>query len=402
MSVTSQATPVPDHVPRELVRDFDYVADASLFEDPWKTYAGLHEGPDVFWATGCGGHWVLTRNEAIKEMMQNPADFSNYPAGIGVQSRFPLKMIPLESDPPEHAQYRNIVARVMSPAAIKERTAEIESVAQSLIDKFANQGECEFIEAVAKPLPTTIFTALMGLPTEESDKFLSWNHVLLHSLDVESAQKGGMEIMVYLNKLIFDRKKEPKDDLVSALVQGEIDGRPLKHEEILGYCFLLFIAGLDTVTGSLGYIAVHLATHPEDQSRLRADPTSIGPAVEEMLRRYSIVNANRKLTRDLEFRGVQMKKGDFVLASTPLANLDPQAFECPHMAKLDRSPNPHMAFSYGPHRCMGSHLARAELNTLVRTFLARIPEFRLRPGTRLRHQTGVHGLDSVPLVWAAS
>lgn len=394
------AARVPDHVPKELVRDFDQITDAGLFEDPWKVYGAMHDGPEIFWATGQGGFWVLTRNDAIKEMMQNPADFSNYPAGIGA-ARFPLKMIPLESDPPEHAQYRNVVGRVLAPGAIKERTGQIEAVTHALIDTFVAAGECEFMEAIAKPLPTTIFTALMGLPLEESEKFLRWNHVLLHSLTEAEAQKGGMEIMGYLNNLIFKRRSEPQDDLVSALIQGQIDGRPLKHEEILGYCFLLFIAGLDTVTGALGYIAAHLAQHPEDQSRLREKPEQIGLAVEEFLRRYSIVNANRRVTRDLEFRGVQMKAGDFVLASTPLANLDPKAFECPHLAKLDRNPNPHMAFSYGPHRCMGSHLARAELVTLVRLFLNRVPSFRLKQGTVLRHYSGVHGLHSVPLVWSA-
>lgn len=400
MTADSTAAPIPAHVPKALVRDFDQIVNAGLFENPWKVYSGLHDGPDIFWATGQGGFWVLTRNDAIKEMMQNPADFSNYPAGIGA-TRFPLKMIPLESDPPEHQQYRNIVGKVLAPGAIKARTSQIESVANTLIDRFATAGRCEFMEAVAKPLPTTIFTALMGLPLEESEKFLRWNHVLLHSLTVEEAQKGGMEIMGYLNNLIFKRKKEPKDDLVSALLQGQIDGRALKHEEILGYCFLLFIAGLDTVTGALGYIAAHLAQHPDDQARLRNQPDEIGLAVEEFLRRYSIVNANRRVTRDLEFRGVQMKKDDFVMASTPLANLDPNAFECPHLAKLDRNPNPHMAFSYGPHRCMGSHLARAELTTLVRLFLQRIPSFSLEPGTVLRHHTGVHGLHSVPLTWSA-
>ena len=389
---------VPDHVPPHLVRPFDQISDPQMFEDPFAYFASLHEGPEIFWSTGLGGFWVVTRAEAIRELTQNPADFSNYPAGIGT-SRFPLKLVPLEADPPEHAQYRNMIARLMAPAAIQARTAQISSVINGLIDKVVDQGECEFNQAIADPFPTAIFTALMGLPLSESDKFLDWNKRVLHSVDVPNAQTAGMEIAGYLTKLIAQRRVEPQDDLVSALVEGRIGERPLTHEEILGYCFLLFIAGLDTTAATLGYMFAYLAQHPERQQALRENPAGIPIAVEELLRRYAVVIANRRCLRDLEFRGVKMKAGDMVMIATPLACLDPQAYACPMDVNLQRQPNPHMAFSYGPHRCLGSHLARAELQAALKAWLARIPRFRLKPGTTLRHHTGVLGLDSLWLEW---
>ena len=393
-----ERAPVPDHVPAGLVHDFEWITDASILQDPFAVWHAMHERPEIFWATGLGGHWVVTRADAIRELMSNPADFSNNPAGIG-EKRFPLLMIPHETDPPVLQQYRNVVAKIMAPGAIRERTAQIESVLTALIDRIAAKGECEFVKAIAEPFPTTIFTALMGLPLEESEKFLRWNHTLLHQQDVHLAQAGGMEIMSYLNGLIAQRRQAPQNDLVTALTQGTIDGRPLTHEEILGYAFLLFIAGLDTVAGTLSYIAAHLAQHPDDQARLRADPSLVPTALEEFLRRYSVVVGNRRCTRDVEFRGVRMKKGDFVMASTPIANLDPQAYECPMSVRLDRNPNPHMAFGHGPHRCLGSHLARAELTAFLRVFLQRIPPFRLKAGAVLRSHTGVLGIDEIPLVW---
>lgn len=398
--MSTAPAPIPDHVPRELVREFDWIADARSVADPYQVWHELHDGPDVFWATGLGGHWVLTRAEAIKEMMANTDDFTSNPAGIGPK-RWPLLMIPLETDPPQLQQYRNVVARIVAPGAIKERTAQIETVLGGLIDQVASRGECEFVKAIADPFPTTIFTALMGLPLEEAQKFLHWNHTLLHQSDVQVAQMAGMEIMSYLNGLIAKRRKEPQNDIVTALTQGVIDGRPLNHEEIIGYAFLLFIAGLDTTSGTLSYMAAHLAQHPVDQARLRADPALAPAAVEEFLRRYSVVNANRRCRHDVVFRGVRMKAGDFVLASTPLANLDPLAFDSPMEVRMDRNPNPHVAFSHGPHRCLGSHLARAELVAFLRVFLRRIPEFRLAPGAVLRSHTGVYGIDAVPLVWKA-
>lgn len=389
----------PEHVPPELLCPFDPIRDAAMFEDPFQRLSGFHDGPDIFWSPEACGFWVVTRADAVKEIAQNTADFSSFPAGLDAQ-RFPLKMIPLEVDPPEHAQYRNLVARIVAPAAIQAKTAQIKSVAQQLIEPLVARGECEFNDAVGAPMPTIIFsTMLMGLPMAESDKFLRWNHQLLHSVDQNHARAAGMEIVGYLTQLIEERRRAPGDDFVSALVQGQVDGRPLNQQELLGYTFLLFIAGLDTTTATLGYIFAYLAQHPEQQKILREHPEKIPTAVEELLRRFSPVNGNRRCTRDLEFRGVKMKAGDMVLLSTPLVNLDPKAYGCPMDVNLERRPNPHMAFSYGPHRCLGSHLARAELVAALQVWMERVPEFRLKPGTRLRHHTGVLGLDAIPLEW---
>jgi len=164
--------------------------------------------------------------------------------------------------------------------------------------------------------------------------------------------------------------------------------------------FLIFGGGIDTVAASLGFVFLHLARDPDLQAQLRADPTLIPEAVEEFLRRYSLVSVRRRVLRDVEAAGVSMKQGDWVHLMTPLASLDPQAFADPLALDIRRSPNRHTAFSVGPHRCIGSHLARRELVIALEEWLPRLPPFRLAPGEAYRTHGGLLGVDHLNLEWA--
>ncbi len=389
---------VPSHVPDDLVRDYSPSADPAYGDDPWKVFSRMHdELPDIYWTTAEGGHWVVTRAEGIREVLQNPGLFSSKNASRG---GFPRRLIPIDTDAPEHTEYRNILNPTLSPKSIDGLDDLITEITVGLIDKYIGQGECEFLDDVAKVIPTTIFTKLMGLPLEQHKLFLRWVDEVLHNRRGDDQRmKAGLEIVEFLDGLVKDRKKEPKDDIVSTILAARVNDKPLTDEEVMDYCFLLFIGGLDTLASLMGYTFYFFSRHPEQRKLLVENPDRIPDAIEEMLRMHSIITTNRTCTKDLTLGGVQMKEGDDVSVNTALASLDPREFKDPLKADFDRSPNRHLALSSGPHRCLGSHLARRELRILLEQWFKRIPDFEVKPGAKIRHHLGVVGLDTLPLVW---
>jgi cytochrome P450 len=389
---------LPAHVPPTLVRDFDFRTE--LGSHPHSTVAQLHAGPRVFFsrvhhnAIPGPGTWVLTRAEDIRAALQDAATFSSNVR----RSNSSLTLIPLELDPPDHGKFRAIMNPIFSPARMKLLEEKVRHLARELATQCARKRECNFVEDFAKPFPVRIFLDLMGLPQENMPRFLHWEALIMRDKLTRAAAM--QEVSAYLQELITERRCRPTEDLVSFAVTAQVDCRPLTDEEVIGICVLLFIAGLDTVTSSFSFHFRHLAEHPSDQAALRADFGLIPAAVEEFFRAYAVVNTNRYITRDVEFAGVQMRKGDNVTCSTILASRDPREFENPNQVQITRSPNPHNAFSYGPHRCIGSHLARRELVAGMEEWFKLIPTFRVKPDTPIvAHGGGVFSLESLPLVW---
>jgi cytochrome P450 len=209
-----------------------------------------------------------------------------------------------------------------------------------------------------------------------------------------------MATMEHMNTVLDERRTRRQDDITSYLLDLEIDGRPLDDAELQQICTLLYAAGLDTVAGELGYMFFHLATHPEHRRLVTEQPDRIPAFVEEALRMYSIVTTNRIVTRDVEFAGCPMKAGDRVLLSMPAANRDPLQFADAATFDVDRESNRHIAFAAGPHRCLGSHLARLEMQIAVEEWHRRIPEYSLADGAEVTfHIGGVAGVDTLPLEW---
>ena len=399
---------VPAHIPPHLVRTIDIWAELTAQnENAYAWAAALHQStPPIFWIPRLSflpGTWVPRRAEDLRRILQDPQTFSSvgltpYAMLLGESWR----LAPLEIDPPEHGKYRALLNPLFTPKKVEALEQDIRTLANQLIDAVVEQGSCDFNEAFAKPFPTLIFLTLMGWPLEDRPLFQHWTQTLIKSFDIQVVTDNARAITTWIRTHIAERRANPGDDFTSYLLRSEIDGRPLTDDEMLGINFLIFIAGLDTVTSCLGLFFRHLARNPEQQAQLRAHPEQIGDAVEELLRSYSIVNMRRTVTQDVQIGEATMKKGDFVLISTELANLDPEVFDAAATVDLQRNAAaaPHMAFSYGVHRCVGSHLARRELRIAMELWLQRLPPFRVADGSTPKFNAfGVFGMEELELQW---
>lgn len=409
----SPLAPQPDHVPDAAVYDFDMFMDPGLLEDPHERVRQiLREAPSVFWTPRNNGHWVAMGHEAAFQVARDWERFSSEYAPREDQAEM-LRMLPADAphiprvrpislDPPDHGKYRAALAAAFGPRAIKARTEEIRTLAARLIDAVADQGRCEFVAAVAEPLPVLVFLKMMGLPGERLADFRDLVHKLLAPglLDpLESAWRM-RAIADALGEVIRARRDDPRDDLISLLWATEIDGEPMTMEIMEDFCVLLFIAGLDTVINAIGHAVRHLATHPDLQARLRADPALIPEAVEEMLRRYSFVTLVRRATEDMQFGGWPLKRNERVMFSLAGAGLDPAHWRTPETFDLGREDKAHIAFGAGPHRCLGSHLARLELQLLYAELLGRLPTFRLDKDQPILFRAGnVMAVERLPIRW---
>lgn len=406
------AVPKPEHIPVSVIYDFDFFRDPALLIDPHKRILELvRTAPPVFWTPRNGGHWMLLSHEANFQASRDPASFSSQfvteaqmkafvaqlPPGT---PRIPLA-VPINLDPPEHTKYRAPLQKAFSPKAMLALKDSIRTLANELIDKVIDRGRCDFMVDIAEPLPVQVFLRLLGLPLERQAEYRAIVRDQLQSAETD-ARKSMMNLIkvtAIMRDTILERRDQPRDDLLSVLWKSEIDGRPTTLEDMENYAVLLFIAGLDTVMNGMGFGVRHLAQDPALQRELRADPRRIAVAAEELLRRYTFTVPVRKVRKDIVFEGLTMKEGDRAMLFLPAADLDPKEF--PNSDRLDiEREKPHIAFNAGPHRCLGSHLARVELQTLYEQLLARLPEFRLDPLHPPRfHGGNVIGVDSLTLVW---
>jgi len=349
--------------------------------------------------------WYLLGFEDQREAFQKSDIFSSRVVSPIIDQKDQPPWIPLTLDPPEHQKYRRLLNPWFTETTAKEITPRVRERCIELIESFRSSGRCDLVTDFARLYPTHIFMKIMGLPVEESGKFLRWIDELMHTSDAADPDRSlrlrtQQEISQYLGELINARRTEPRDDLVSYLTRATIDDRQLTDMELLAISFLLYMAGLDTVAGMLTYIFRHLAEHPDHRNRLREHPETIPDAVEEFLRYYAIVTTARFVTRDVEFAGCPMHAGDRVVLPTAASGRDPKQLADADKFIIDRPENRHLSFGAGPHRCLGSHLARVELAVAIEEWHQRIPDYHIEPRSKItQHVEGVAGLDSLPLMW---
>lgn len=349
---------------------------------------------------------VISRYEDVIWALRHPEVFSSAAEAMSIGQDHPL--IPLQVDPPEHAKYRRSLDPEFAPRKVAELDGEARALVNRIIDGFVAEGRCDFHEEFATPLPSTLFLAITGLPQSDLATFLRWRDNTIRPdvdpLDIEAATRIRTEtshaITEYFEQAIADRRADPDDRLLSRIVHGEVDGRPYTREELLGMCHLLLLGGLDTVTATLDCMIVHLARHPDRRRALVEDPQRTASIVEELLRWESPVQlVPRIVAQDVTLSGVTIEAGTHAMLMIGAADVDEDAFPDAEVVDFAREQNRHLAFGGGPHRCLGSHLARFELMVALEEFHRRIPDYRLAEDVEIGYSPGIRQADRVPLTW---
>ena len=371
----------------------------------WAQIDELQRSLAFFWTTYAHGHWVLTDPTHIREAFQNPRVFSSI-SEVAAEPDPSYTWIPTNIDPPEHIKYRQILNGRFSPSAIQALVPDVASFGRDLVTGLAPLGRCDFMADFASVYPATVFLHSLGLPVEHAPQLVAWVRAIFDNLrhpDLASSLASAMgEVRAYFDDALRRRRRaagHPDRDFLTHLLRSEIDGRPLREEEILNMCVVLTMAGVETTASQLGYMFHYLAEHPEKRRRIIEEPEVITAAVEEFLRVHPIVLPGRKVTRDIDFHGCPMRRGDMVMLPLPAANRCPATDEHPTEVDFDRQPNRHIAFGLGPHRCLGIHLARRELATALQVWHEIIPDYHLDGGQPLLERGGQLGLMTLPLAW---
>lgn len=405
MTLQWQPSP-PDHVPAELMVDFDFFHIPKGVTDPAEIWHDLvRRGvPKIFYTPRNGGHWVFLDYQDIVDAYRDHGTFSTYQTPIPPIEPFPV-MQPQGVDPPQHQVFRCILAPLFTPIAVRGMGEELRRRAADLIEGFAARGKCDLIGDFAARYPTATFLYLFGLPEERLDEFLRLANVFFRSTDPDERARNLADIYAVLEELLREKERNPGNDIASVIVTAR-DGEGRQHPwiDILNCGFLLFVAGLDTVTNTMAYIWRYLAANPAARQHFRErleDHDAFQRAIEELMRINAVSNLYRRVTHDCEYKGVKMRRNDRLILSNALANRDPRVFENPQTIDLDRAVNLHVTFGVGPHRCVGSHLAKHEVMISLREWLKRIPDFELDPDAPATGVFGgsVMGFESLGLRW---
>lgn len=394
----------PDHVPDHLYWDHDLTEFAASLESPYHLARHFTDAPPVVFARGASfgqPGWMPTSYQVLEEIFLNPTDFSSTEGNditkmIGVDWR----LNPLEYDPPEHGKFRRVIQPMFMPGEINKLDDMIRGILTDLISKIETRNACEFVSEFSSSFPSRVFLKLMGMPEEMLPHFLDWEHAFLRAPVLADRIAAAHSIRDYLESYVAERRAGPRrGDLTDLILQGEIDGQPLKHGETMGMCMVLYLGGLDTVMNSMGWHFSHLAQDQALQERLRQNPEDIPAAVDDFLRAYGVTMTRRVVARDMDFHGAPMKKGDFVVMPTAMASRDARRFGNPDLVDPDRKAR-HMTFATGPHNCLGIHLAKRELKIVFEEWLKRFTNIRIAEGETYRwHTKAVWGVNYLPLQW---
>jgi cytochrome P450 len=354
----------------------------------------------VFWTPRNGGHWIATRGEAIREIQTNHRRFSQRIMTVPASAQT-FRILPANADPPEHDGYRRIIMPSFLPKAIEKLDAAIHRVSAELVEAVADSGRCEFIEDFGRKLPIIGFLMVVDLPLTDREMLVGLADAIMHGTNAARAAEAQQDMLGYMIRCIEHRRANPGKDVLSRVVYGRIDDRPLTDEEVLSLVRLILFGGLDTLTALMGFIWRFLATHPEACRELVEHPELRRNAVEELIRRHGVVNTARYVTEDCEFGGAPLRKGDMIQIPNALFGLDERITPNPLAVDFRRQHVQHVAFGNGPHICPGQYLARREIAALLDAWLGRIPEFRLAPGTRPLLHSGAsnNGILRLDLVW---
>jgi cytochrome P450 len=377
-----------------------------LARNPQPLYGMLRDSSPVLRVDGVG--FVVTSRAEVDQILRDPGVFSSNMSAHDLKTERPL--IPLQIDPPAHRTYRRILDPMFAPQRMRVLEEPVARLVNDLIDGFVDEGEIDFAARFSIPFPSQVFLTLFGLPLDDLPTFLAMKDGVIRPDHVVGREFGHPEteahqqrtadsIYAYFERVLDGRAGEEGDDLLSHLLHAEVDGDRLTREDMLDICFLMLIAGLDTVSASLDCFFGYLAEHPAARAAVVERPDAIPSMVEEMLRWETPVMAvARVATRDTEVGGCPIGAGEHVMAIIGAANVDDSEVPDAGAVRWDREVNRHLAFGGGVHRCLGSHLARLELRVAMREWHRRIPDYSVAPGAELVYTAGIRTLEAFPMV----
>jgi len=377
---------------------------AEFREDPHGAFRQMREsGCPVAYSPHYGGFWALTDYASVFEAARDDALFNSYPS-VGVPaSELPLPILPIESDPPETQELREATLRRFSPGSAERfRAAAIEMTTEA-IDAFIERGQCDVVGELTTPLPARLILRLLDFDEGRAMEWVNWVHTTVHdrSHDPEKAGVAGMEMFGEIVKHMEQRRAEGLgDELFSDILRGTLNGEPLDDGQITMYTVLMMLGGMDTTSGFTGNVLLRLCQDTELRQRFIADLSLIKKGTDELLRLYTpTLGLARTVSRDTEFHGQSLCKGDRAILMWAAANRDPAMFEDPETLDLSRTnAKKQMAFGVGMHRCLGSHYAKMMFEVMLSQILERLPDFELAGEPRFFEDAGeVYAVRELPI-----
>ncbi len=397
-----------------LIHPDDYAAHGY----PHEIWTRLRKEDPVHWFDRTEGvpFWAITKHSDIVSIGKQPEKFLNGPRLViehqplpDDREEFPPTLIQL--DPPKHGIYRQLVSKRFTPRYLKRMHADIERIGGEIVDKLverSDEGECDFVREVSAPLPIAVIAWMLGVPESDWGLLFDWTNRTIGAGDPEYQEEGKnsqetarqamVELFTYFTKLVEEKKKNPADDLITIFATAEVDGEPLPFMDVLAWCLIIVVAGNETTrNGTTGGMLAFVEN--QDQLRkLQGDMSLLPSAVEEVVRWTSpIIHFARTATEDVEIRGRTIKEGDTLALFYPSANRDEEIFADPWDFRIDRNPNPHLGFGIGEHFCLGSHVARLELQIAYKHLLPRIEEIELAGPIDRLHSGLVGGVKRLPI-----
>lgn len=387
-------------------RGCEWADDYDLFSlefctDPFSRWDAMRQGCPIAHSDRWGGSWMPVQYQDIRMIARDAQRFSSRAVEIGgpiPEHGGGLFAPPLTSDPPVHTRHRSLLQPFFTPQKLAELEPFIREEARTLTKKLVECGEGDAVADFAEHLTIAVLAKILDVPRDHEQLFTDWVVRLVRIGPRDQAVRAAAvrEILDYCGALLTERRAVPGDDLVSYLAVAHIDGQPLSRKHQLGSCFLILLAGADTTWSAIGASLWHLAKHPEDRRRLLHEPELLARAVEELLRVYAPVTVARIAKEEVELHGRSIEAGERIILPLAAANRDPKHFVEPDHVKLDRTPNLHLTFGSGAHRCLGAGLATLELRVALEEWLRAIPNFSLVDPENIHWSAGqVRGPEKV-------
>jgi cytochrome P450 len=370
----------------------------------------LETDTPIGWSDVYGGFWVPVGWQETTDIMHANGPFSStevtFPS-YGIpddDADRPYQLMLAGQDEPDHKKYRGLVSGPFSPKSAQAISGALRATTNDLIDQFIQSGQVDLVEVMTNEIPARLTAIILGLPVQDGALYRSWTHAMSQGIhtDPEGAMAKLAELDAYFADLLARRRKNPGDDVLSLVVQSEVEGGRLTDQEIKDFWVVLLLGGIDNTTKLLGSMFWRLAWDKELRRRLVCHPDTIPTAVEEFLRYYSPAYSCRVVIEPVTMHGISFEPGQHIVLGLPIANRDPRQFDRPDVFDPARSPNRHIGLGMGIHRCLGAHLVRVEARVAAEEFLSRVPEFELDPAKKPKWLAGqVSGMETVSIVFPA-